>query len=546
MGLEADLSPSDLKRFLTLINEQPDIVSPELEDNLVKIAEDISKDKIILTKRDPVENRNSYVGNFIRVDRNSYVIHLNPLDCPRTGGDFDGDSINGNILIYKNNKPIVLNIKDFNNIVKTKYEKEKITSKNKKITSYIVEDDVYINSINIKTKKQNKSKILKFSTHENLNMYKISKQSRNGHIKYFEPFEVSDDHSLVVLNLKTNEIERNTILNIIDNKQKYALIRNINSIDNINTYNILDENRGYFFGSTVGDGYVASDRNIIGLTNCNQSIGNKWCKYIRNINLSYKYYNNDYFSKRFSNTITHKWTCLNKNLHDLFKLKYGSSAENKTFPLNEFLTESNEFIYNFIAGYIDTDGYVGKKSIDLTSKSKQLLENLQKLLIIKYNTSTSLTKYTKKITTNNNFATYYVLHISQSSAILKNIYKYMVERNKRSKIKIFVEKFKNVINNKNNYEIIPFKYINIEKSQSTIAYDLSVENDYTFATSTGIYVFDTFAVYPLFTKKANEEAKQQMNPRISKSAWLSPENSNNIIYKFALDTVATVYSATKY
>lgn len=90
LDIENNLTAADLKRFLTLINEQPDVVSPELMDELVRIAEEITKDKLILNKRDPVENRNSYIASYIRIDRNSLVIKLNPLDCPRLGADFDG------------------------------------------------------------------------------------------------------------------------------------------------------------------------------------------------------------------------------------------------------------------------------------------------------------------------------------------------------------------------------------------------------------------------------------------------------------------------
>ena len=56
---------------------------------------------------------------------------------------------------------------------------------------------------------------------------------------------------------------------------------------------------------------------------------------------------------------------------------------------------------------------------------------------------------------------------------------------------------------------------------------------------------DTVAVFPLFTKKANEEAKSEMNPRVTKSMWISPSNSSNISYALALDLAATVYTATK-
>ena len=48
MDISSNLTSSDLKRFLTLINEQPENVNPELVDELVRIAEDITKGKKIV------------------------------------------------------------------------------------------------------------------------------------------------------------------------------------------------------------------------------------------------------------------------------------------------------------------------------------------------------------------------------------------------------------------------------------------------------------------------------------------------------------------
>ena len=42
-----------------------------------------------ILKRDPVENRTSYMSGYVRVDRNSFVIKLNTLDTGRMGADFD-------------------------------------------------------------------------------------------------------------------------------------------------------------------------------------------------------------------------------------------------------------------------------------------------------------------------------------------------------------------------------------------------------------------------------------------------------------------------
>ena len=88
-GNEKTLSSSDLKRFLVMINEQPELVDPTLVDELVRVAEEIVKNKVIIYKRDPVENRSSYLSGYIRVDRDSFVIRLNTLDTIRMGADFD-------------------------------------------------------------------------------------------------------------------------------------------------------------------------------------------------------------------------------------------------------------------------------------------------------------------------------------------------------------------------------------------------------------------------------------------------------------------------
>jgi DNA-directed RNA polymerase beta' subunit len=57
------------------------------------LAEEIIKDKVVLYKRDPVENRDSWLAANIRVDNIGSGIFLNPLDLPRIGGDHDGDAI---------------------------------------------------------------------------------------------------------------------------------------------------------------------------------------------------------------------------------------------------------------------------------------------------------------------------------------------------------------------------------------------------------------------------------------------------------------------
>ena len=59
------------------------------------------------------------------------------------------------------------------------------------------------------------------------------------------------------------------------------------------------------------------------------------------------------------------------------------------------------------------------------------------------------------------------------------------------------------------------------------------------------FLGDTYAVLPLFTKEANAEAIAKMNPRVTRSMWVSPSNANHISYALSLDSAATIYTCTK-
>ena len=55
---------------------------------------------------------------------------------------------------------------------------------------------------------------------------------------------------------------------------------------------------------------------------------------------------------------------------------------------------------------------------------------------------------------------------------------------------------------------------------------------------------DTIAVFPIFSKKGNQEAIEQMNPRNTKSMWIEPSNISSSAYGLSLDSAATIYTAT--
>ncbi|MEM3452083.1 MAG: hypothetical protein QW835_00455, partial [Candidatus Hadarchaeum sp.] len=83
----------EIKRFLTKINEDVDICSPVLKDALRELAKEISKNRFVLYKRDPVENRDSWLSARVHVLDDGYMLKLNPVELPRNGADCDGDTI---------------------------------------------------------------------------------------------------------------------------------------------------------------------------------------------------------------------------------------------------------------------------------------------------------------------------------------------------------------------------------------------------------------------------------------------------------------------
>jgi len=85
--LKSDLQVDSftLKQFIKKLNSKPDITSPLLHDYFVDVAKEIVKDKTVLWKRDPVENRNSYIAANVRVGDNGFSMGVNPAELKRNG-----------------------------------------------------------------------------------------------------------------------------------------------------------------------------------------------------------------------------------------------------------------------------------------------------------------------------------------------------------------------------------------------------------------------------------------------------------------------------
>lgn len=90
---DTELDVSDLRGLFTTAINKPEIVPDDMVDYFVYVAEQITKDKMILYKRDPVNNKDSWLAAHIKVKRSGMSLSLNPLDLQRLGGDHDGDAL---------------------------------------------------------------------------------------------------------------------------------------------------------------------------------------------------------------------------------------------------------------------------------------------------------------------------------------------------------------------------------------------------------------------------------------------------------------------
>jgi DNA-directed RNA polymerase beta' subunit len=92
LQLDREVDVEDIMNYFKILVFNPDNIVPQLKDRLIEILEDVVKDKAILYKRDPVENRDSILAASTKVYPTGFGATLNPLDLPRTGGDCDGDT----------------------------------------------------------------------------------------------------------------------------------------------------------------------------------------------------------------------------------------------------------------------------------------------------------------------------------------------------------------------------------------------------------------------------------------------------------------------
>ena len=283
--------------------------------------------------------------------------------------------------------------------------------------------------------------------------------------------------------------------------------------------------------------------------------------------------------------------------------KYSVNSATKYIPKEYGFYK--DFFIGFMAGYLDTDGTINRKNCTFTSKSKLLLDNLATILqsIYKCNASVmndgrvkecgyvdywllslsvtnnqdlfkqiiehmSCAHKKKKIIDilddNRNYKKRYLTYIpksllkSSNNLGLTTDEKTAIKKNGFTQSRIIVtnedvEKIQNEsirkiveLQNEQKIQILPCRYFDYEfDPNTTTAYDLTVEDFQTFSTADGIFVYDTVALFPLFSKKANDEAREKMNPITSSTMWNDPAKSGKVLYDLKLDATAIIYTATK-
>lgn len=90
-----------LHKFVSRLNEAPESVKGQFYNDLLNIASEIVKDKMVIYKRDPVESRDSWISAYVQVNPGGYTLKNNPLDLDKNGGDYDGDAVSVFSLLTK-------------------------------------------------------------------------------------------------------------------------------------------------------------------------------------------------------------------------------------------------------------------------------------------------------------------------------------------------------------------------------------------------------------------------------------------------------------
>lgn len=187
---------------------------------LFEVVSEFCNNKICILNRQPTLHRLSILAFKVLIHLGN-TIQIHPMICSPFNADFDGDSFTGNIELFIGEQTLNIGISELKNRsdlfipYKTKKKDNGIT-----VTKYSpIRDDIKIKAIDIKTGDIDYKKIIDYSVHENIDMYKIHDGKNR-----FKDFYASYDHSLIIYDENEQEIKIVTPRELVENPDgKYIL-----------------------------------------------------------------------------------------------------------------------------------------------------------------------------------------------------------------------------------------------------------------------------------------------------------------------------------
>jgi hypothetical protein len=389
----------ELRKILAFVSKGykvPKIIHDVIFDVAVREVEDTGK--VVLVKRDPNIDRGRIQAVKVKVIEGE-CLDMHPGMVGQFGADFDGDSCCSHIVIYKSCDgefvPIRMHISEFSRYFDCELIDHKITGE-KVVDNYLVKDVVYADAISADGSIE-KKRITNWSTHSNLNMYSISRKKKRSQISDIRDLWVSDNHSVVCIDMEEKSIKKVTPEEILKNPSRFFLIRNLkkskqqyNASDFLYTKTKEDSasegELGYIIGALLGDGDIS--RNLPMLSSATFEMGMYFSDLIQKV---YKNENKIIRDLIYPNVKAHPYDLISKDgkpyktaglwgsrcLGPIDFSQFGHKCHDKHLP--EWVINSTEdFAIGLLAGYIDTDGSVNchSSTIDIQSKSRDLINDV--------------------------------------------------------------------------------------------------------------------------------------------------------------------------
>lgn len=216
LGLE--LSVDSVKSVFKAIRSG-DKIPEELKNIIFEATEVAMMNRVVIAKRDPVLHADSVRGfNPILIEGNT--VQICTLQVGGFNADFDGDCSIISITYGINDEYKSCNIRDLSD--QEKFIKKEIKEKQNGVivTKYKPVDNLTIKSIDPETGNVDEKRIIEYSKHENIEMYKIQDTKDR-----FEEFWSSYDHSLIVYDELKGEIRKISPRELLENPKGKFLIK---------------------------------------------------------------------------------------------------------------------------------------------------------------------------------------------------------------------------------------------------------------------------------------------------------------------------------